>query len=371
MNGSYANARTGAADKLGNLASCSTSSALIAGHSIESMRRTIWAMTGLALIAAACGGDATETAAPNAAETDTTVVEEVVEDTAAATTASTTTAAPETTTTVAETTTTAPPVPTMTIDFDGLAPLGDAGVYEMWFVGADGNPVSGGTFDADAGPVVLDLPDGIPGAVELKVSIETDDDPAPSQTIVLAGAMDGIAGDRSAELTTADIADFSTASGQYILATPTDGDGPPENERSGVWWTILPRQRSLILPELGAGWEYEMWQVIDGVEVAGGKFSDTFAPDDAAPYSGPEDAPPLVGEDFLINAPAGLTFPVDLRGTETFISVEPVPDPSPDSSGIVPLSGIVPVDAEDHNALSVENVSDSRLPTATITISEG
>ena len=129
MNGSYGNARTGAADKLGNLASCSTSSAPIAGHSIEPMRRTIWAMTGLALIAAACGGDATETAAPNAAETDTTVVEEVVEDTAAATTASTTTAAPETTTTVAETTTTAPPVPTMTIDFDGLAPLGDAGVY--------------------------------------------------------------------------------------------------------------------------------------------------------------------------------------------------------------------------------------------------
>ena len=105
-------------------------------------------MTGLTLIAAACGGDATETAAPNAAETDTTVVDEVVEDTAAATTASTTTAAPETTTTVAEATTTAPPVPTMTINFDGLAPLGDAGVYEMWFVGADGNPVSGGTFDA-------------------------------------------------------------------------------------------------------------------------------------------------------------------------------------------------------------------------------
>lgn len=324
-------------------------------------------MTGLALIAAACGGDATETAAPNAAETDTTVVEEVVEDTAAATTASTTTAAPETTTTVAEATTTAPPVPTMTINFDGLAPLGDAGVYEMWFVGADGNPVSGGTFDADAGPVELDLPAGDPGAVELKVSIETDDDPAPSAAIILAGTMEG----GSATLTTSDIGDFSEARGQYILATPTDGDGPPENERSGVWWTILPRQNSLFLPELGEGWQYEMWQVIDGVEVAGGKFTDTFNSDDAAPYSGPEGAPPLVGEDFLINAPAGLTFPVDLRGTETFISVEPVPDPSPDSSGIVPLSGIVPGDAEDHNALSVENVSDTRLPTATVTINEG
>ena len=115
-----------------------------------------------------------------------------------------------------------------------------------------------------------------------------------------------------------------------------------------------------------------LWlKTIDGVEIAGGKFTDPFNSDDAALYSGPEDAPPLVGEDFLLNAPEGLTFPIDLRGTETFISVEPVPDPSPLSSGIVPLSGIVPADAEDHNALSVENVSDTRLPTATITISEG
>ena len=339
------------------------------------MRHKIWGIAGLALVAAACGGEATDTTASAANEADTGVVEEAVSEDAEATPTTatpetTTAAAPDTTTTVAETTTTAPPLPTMTINFDGLAPLGDAGVYELWFVGADGNPVSGGTFDTDGGPAVLDLPDGIPGAVELKVSIETDDDPTPSETIVLAGAMDGSAGDRTAELTTADIADFSEARGQYILATPTDGDEPPENERSGVWWTILPRQRSLILPELGAGWQYEMWQVIDGVEVAGGKFTDTFDSDDAAPYSGPEGAPPLVGEDFLINAPEGLTFPVDLRGTETFISVEPFPDPSPDSSGIVPLSGIVPDNAEDHNALSVENVSDTRLPTATITITE-
>ena len=332
-------------------------------------------LVAIALLSAACG-DSTDTAAgvaDAAAVEESEQSEEVVEPEPEAEEATTTTAAPETTTTAAETTTTtaAPPEPTMTIAFEGLAPLGDGGEYELWFVGADGSPVSGGTFDTGEGPVVLDLPDGIPGAVELKVSIETDDDPAPSETIVLAGAMDGDAGDRAAELTTADIADFSDARGQYILATPTDGDGPAENERSGVWWTILPRQNSLFLPELGEGWEYEMWQIIDGVEVAGGKFTNTFASDDAAPYSGPETAPPLVGEDYLLNAPEGLTFPVDLRGTTTFISVEPFPDPSPDSSGIVPLSGAVPNDAEDHNALSVENVSDTRLPTATITIDEG
>lgn len=330
------------------------------------MRRFVAGTALLALSAAACGGGSTESTAAETAE-ETSVTEQVEESTT-----TTPTEAPETTTTTTqapETTTTLPPEPTMTISFDGLAPLGSGGDYELWFIGADGEPVSGGVFDTDAGPVEIDLPNGIPGAVELKISIETDDDPAPSDTIVLSGAMDGDAGERTAELV-ADIADFSNARGQYILATPTDGDGPPENERSGVWWTILPRQNSLFLPELGEGWEYEMWQTIDGVEVAGGKFTDTFASDDAAPYSGPEGAPPLVGEDFLINAPEGLTFPVDLRGTETFISVEPNPDPSPDSSGIVPLAGIVPNDAEDHTALSVENVSDSRFPRATVTINE-
>ena len=331
-------------------------------HNIGSMRRNILGCIGFALIAAACGGGETEATAADSVDSGTTVAEEAETTTTEAPTATTT----EAPTTTAETTTMPPPVPTMTISFDGLVPLGDGGVYEMWFVGDDGVPVSGGTFDADAGPVVLDLPDGDPGAVELKVSIETDDDPAPSAAIVLAGTMDA----GSAVLTTSDIGDFSDARGQYILATPTDGDGPPENERSGVWWTILPRQNSLFLPELGEGWQYEMWQTIDGVEVAGGKFTDTFASDDAALYSGPETAPPLVGEDYLLNAPEGLTFPVDLRGTTTFISVEPVPDPSPESSGIIPLSGVVPNDAEDHNALSVDNVSDA-LPTATVTISEG
>ena len=183
---------------------------------------------------AACGGGTTDSTATEASEPDATEVEEVVEDETvedeavddetsageeAAEETTTTTEAPETTTTTneAETTTTAPPIPTMTIDFDGLVTLGDAGVYELWFVGADGAPVSGGTFDSADGPVTLDLTDGIPGAVELKVSIETDDDPAPSAAIVLAGTMDGAAGNRTAQLTTRPV----RRSGQNPAYRPT------------------------------------------------------------------------------------------------------------------------------------------------------
>ncbi len=334
------------------------------------MGKILTALASIALVASACGGGETNTASQT--EDDSSTVEETAETSEEV--AETTTAVPETTTTAAPTTTTTttttPPDPTMTLTFDGLAPLGDGGDYELWFVGGDGTPVSAGVFDADAGPVELPLPNGIPGAVELKVSIETDDDPAPSNSIVLAGVIDGSAGERSAELSP-DFADFSSASGQYILATPTDGTGTPENERSGVWWTVIPRAQSLFLPELAEGWEYEMWQVIDGQNVTGGKFTDPFAPDQAAPYSGPDQAPPLVGEDYLLNAPEGLTFPVDLRGTEVFISVEPLPDPSIESSGIVPLSGIVPADAIDHTAYAVDNVSTDRSPSATLTIDEG
>ena len=311
----------------------------------------------MGLIAAACGGTSTDTV-DNAVDAPETTV-------TASSAPETTTSPPETTTT-----TTAAPEPTVTIAFDGLAPLGDGGDYELWLVGDDGTPVSGGVFDTNGGPVELPLPDGIPGTVEVKVSVETDNDPAPSDSIVLSGAIDAAAGERTTDLAV-DIADFSSASGQYILATPTDGDGPPENERSGVWWTVIPRAQSLFLPELAGGWEYELWQVIDGQAVTGGKFSDPFAPDQAAPFSGPEPAPPLVGEDYLLNAPEGLTFPRDLRGTEVVITVEPVPDPSVEPSGIVPLAGLVPDDAIDHTAYAVENVSDTRFPSATLTINEG
>ena len=48
--------------------------------------------------------------------------------------------------------------------------------------------------------------------------------------------------------------------------------------------------------------------------------------------------PPVPGEDFFNNAPAGETFPLDVRGRMVVISVEPVPDNSPAPFALKPLA---------------------------------
>lgn len=122
------------------------------------------------------------------------------------------------------------------------------------------------------------------------------------------------------------------------MATPTDGTGTPENERSGVWWTSIPRAQSLLLPQLSEGWIYEGWQVIDEIAVTTGTLVSQFGnPDSAVPYSGPQSGPPFPGEDFLVNAPDGLESPLDLRGSDVVITIEPFPDTDPEPFPVVVL----------------------------------
>ncbi|MEZ4687512.1 MAG: hypothetical protein R3B47_16035 [Bacteroidia bacterium] len=61
--------------------------------------------------------------------------------------------------------------------------------------------------------------------------------------------------------------------------------------------------------------------------------------DEAAPFSGSNPGPTFPGEDLLVNAPAGLSFPVDLRGKTAVISIEPSPDNSSAPFALKPLVG--------------------------------
>ncbi len=244
--------------------------------------------------------------------------------------------------------------PILDISFDGLEPLGDDFEYEVWTI-VDGAPVTGGVFDiADDGSIEIGNGDshlyGHEGATDVVISIEpaVDPDPAPAAPKPLGGA---IADDGSFVLDTLHPAtfgtDFSEAAGQYILGTPSDG--ADNNETAGLWFLQVGEngpEASLELPELPDGWVYEGWAVVDGTPISTGTFTDGAGPDDFDGFTGPEAVPPYPGEDFLLNAPDGLEFPLNLQGGAAVISIEPADDNSPAPFALKPLVGDIPADAE-------------------------
>ncbi|MCF6280556.1 MAG: anti-sigma factor [Flavobacteriaceae bacterium] len=258
----------------------------------------------------------------------------------------------------------APTTGELTLDLSGLEPLGSDFVYEGWLI-VDGSPVSTGVFTSVTFPqsFTVGLND-LTTATTFVLSIEplVDTDPAPAATKILAGDFSG----NSASVTTNGVVgDYTNAFGKYILATPSDGT--MTNENSGVWFLgSLPPTAGLSLPTLPSGWIYEGWAVIDGMAVTTGTFSAVDMPDSFNDFSGMGGVPPFPGEDFLMNAPSGLTFPVDLSGMLTVISIEPVPDDSPTPFSLKPLIGHIPNPAMDHVVLDM-TLHLENLATGTVT----
>jgi hypothetical protein len=261
------------------------------------------------------------------------------------------------------------------LDVSGLPELAGDSHYEGWAI-IDGAPITTGkfivaegrAFHPDGAPVECFTAEGLETASTLVVTIEPagDLDTIPSDTHIVAGDIsDGTAMltiDHPAALGT----DFSEAAGTFLLATPTDGNGT--NELSGIWFLELPGPTtSLDLPTLPAGWRYEGWAVIDGVPVTSGTFLTADGFDDFDGYSGDQGGPPFPGEDYLLNAPGGVTFPTDLSGATVVISVEPSPDDSPEPFALKPLLGTAGDPAGDHVGYVLGNNAVD-LPFASATI---
>lgn len=257
------------------------------------------------------------------------------------------------------------------LNISGLEDLGSDYAYEGWIM-VNGAPQTTGVFTVDAdGNLSQNAFDvaaedlEIATAFILTVEPSPDNDPAPSDVHVLAGDFDG----NSAALTIDHGAalgnDFSTVAGTYILATPTDSDDT--NEDSGIWFldnsSGMP-VAGLNLPTLPAGWAYEGWAVINGAPVSTGTFTSAMGADDSAPYSGPNGGPAYPGEDFLTNAPNGQSFPTSLNGGTAVISIEPVPDNSTAPFALKPLVGMIPANANVHEAIDMgQNLT---FPTGTV-----
>lgn len=264
----------------------------------------------------------------------------------------------------------------LSLDINGLEDLGPNFVYEGWIM-VDGSPVSTGTFSVDANGNLSKTAftltsDQVSKATAFILTIEPmpDADPAPSKVHILAGDVSSskamLTVDHSAALGT----DFATSSGKYILATPTNNVDTDEN--SGVWFldnSSGSPVAGLNLPALPEGWEYEGWAVINGQPVSTGKFTSVDAADASAHFSGSMAGPPFPGEDFLMNAPNGLTFPTDLSGGKVVISVEPMPDNSDAPFLLKPLLGDVPNNAAVHTPQMLVNISGNTNPTGSASFS--
>ena len=251
-----------------------------------------------------------------------------------------------------------PSTSSLTLNLNGLDELGSEFVYEGWII-VNGSPVSTGTFSSVTFPqsFIVDA-DDLAAASTFVLSIEpaVDSDPTPAATKILAGDFTG----NSASVDSNGIVgDFSSSTGSYILATPTDG-GADTNEESGVWFldnSSGSAEVGLDLPTLSSGWNYEGWAVINGTPVSTGTFTSVNDFDDNAsttPFKGDSgDGPAFPGEDFLQNAPMGLTFPTDLKGTTIVISVEPSPDNSTNPFTLKPLAHMVPANAMNHTVINM------------------
>ncbi len=277
---------------------------------------------------------------------------------------------------------TEPLMETLELSFTGLEPLSNGFHYEGWAI-IGGAALTTGKFNVDASGDLVTL-GGAPimdgafdtgldlssvSAIVLTIEPSGDTDDIPSDTHVLAGDVASVSAALPAGHAAALGDDFMAATGDYILATPTDGTMDDEN--SGIWFLSLATgspTAGLDLPTLPAGWAYEGWAVINGTPVTTGRFTEVDMADDAAPYSGATAGPPFPGEDFLMAAPAGLTFPTDLAGGLAVISIEPDPDDSSAPYTFKPLMGGIDAAAVDHVTYSIPNMADATFPTGTATI---
>lgn len=249
---------------------------------------------------------------------------------------------------------------TLTLSLNGLEDLGTNYVYEGWIM-VNGSPVSSGRFTVNSNGQLSKTSfsisdDQLKSATAFILTIEpaTNDNPAPSEVHLVAGDFNGSTGTVSVSHAAALANNFSTASGKYVLATPTDG-GSMNNEESGVWFldnTSGMAAAGLNLPTLPAGWKYEGWVVFNGKPISTGTFTNPALADSNAStsvYKGNSgNGPSFPGEDFLQNAPAGLIFPTDLRGKTVAISIEPYPDNSPNPFLLKPLINTINTSATVH-----------------------
>lgn len=256
----------------------------------------------------------------------------------------------------------------LNIDINGLENLGSGYAFEGWII-VDGSPISTGIFSVDNNGALsqssfeLNLSD-LQNATKFILTIEPspDNDPAPASTHYLAGDFSN----RSATITVEDPAaigdDFLSATGPYILNTPSTASTDADYS-AGIWWLdpASGPSATLDLPVLPDGWVYEGWVVGNSGPITTGRFTMASGADSdqGGPTAGPDPVPPFPGQDYINPL-------IDLIGFTAVISIEPEPDNSPDPFTLKPL---VDADIEDVGIGVLQSMSNNAntFPTGTVT----
>ena len=276
----------------------------------------------------------------------------------------------------------------VTFSFQNLEPLRAGLNYQAWAVEFRnaaywGSPI--GIFNFNEAGQMVDPASGeiLSGTLEasvdaqdlygIQVTVELSDVVVnqPSSIYILGGTMvDGSADLGQDSWLSAEV-DFSQSSGRYFLATPSDD--LDDNERSGVWFADYgsgnPFQ-GLLIPQAPTNWDYEGWVVFGEDTLSTGKFYYSAIADTTNLYGGITGNYPFPGQDFLYNAPEGLTFPTDLSGTSIFITMEPYEEYDTEPLSPFPfklLEATIPLDALPHTNYDMTSLYGAR-PRGTATV---
>ncbi|MGJ8683477.1 MAG: anti-sigma factor domain-containing protein [Nonlabens sp.] len=263
----------------------------------------------------------------------------------------------------------------LTIDLQGLEDLGNGFAYEGWIM-VNGSPVTTGVFTVDDSGNLSQTTFAVDAATLdaatafiLTIEPSPDTDPAPADSKYIAGEFTNDTASLTTDFGPAP-GDFTNASGSYFLRTPTDETGMNNgNDTNGVWFGLpgMPPTADFNLPTLPAGWVYEGWVVGDAGPLSTGTFSDFSTQDSGNGFSGTQNnvGPPVPGEDFFNNLPAGESLPFSVVGRNVVITVEPVPDNSPAPFTLKPLASIAGTDTAPNSQSFNNNVANS-FPTGSV-----
>jgi hypothetical protein len=260
----------------------------------------------------------------------------------------------------------------ISLDVDGLVPLQDGFRYQVWAM-VENTPVGStvfnvnenGQFVNNLGQIVsrtVSMSANVAGASTVMITIngKTDAGTEPSSRVLMAGEVSNgevtLSIDHPLALGSGLDGPFT---GAFQLATPSDTN--PNNETEGLWFGTgqgAQLQPTLDLPELPSQWIYEGWvRLADGTLFSTGKFTRGDRFDESNPHSF-QDVPLVPGEDFLVNPPVGVTFPLDFSSASVFVTVEMATDDDQASPfAIRLLEGSVPASPQPRTPYTMQSSS--------------